>query len=164
MATHEGGISTPLIAHWPAGIAARGELRHQIGHVIDLMPTLVDVAGATYPSQRDSGAILPMEGRSFLPALKSNRGLGSRRLFWEHEGNKAVREGDWKALAKGRGAWELYDLRHDRAELRNLAAQHPEKARELAGVWREWAERCGVWEWDELQKHRQARAKAKKKQ
>jgi arylsulfatase len=164
MATHEGGISTPLIAHWPAGIAARGELRHQIGHVIDLMPTLADVAGATYPLQRDRGAILPMEGRSFLPALKSNRGLGSRRLYWEHEGNKAVREGDWKALAKGRGAWELYDLRHDRAELRNLAAQHPEKARELAGLWREWAERCGVWEWDELQKHRQARAKAKKKQ
>lgn len=162
--THEGGIATPLIAHWPAGIVARGELRHQVGHVIDVMPTLVDVAGAAYPKNNHSKAILPLEGRSLVPALQGNRGLGTRPVFWEHEGNKAVRHGDWKALAKGRGAWELYDLRTDRAELHNLAAEQPVQARELAALWRQWAERSGVWEWDELQKHRQGRAKAKKKQ
>jgi arylsulfatase A-like enzyme len=80
---------------------------------------------------------------------------------WEHEGNKAVRQGGWKGLAKGRGAWELYDLKSDRTETRNLAAQHPEKTRELAALWEAWAERCGVWEWDDLQKHRQSRAKKK---
>jgi len=161
--THEGGIASPLIAHWPAGIAARGEVRHQVAHIIDVMPTLVDLAGATYPVKRDGHAILPMEGRSLTPAFQG-RGLGTRALFWEHEGNKAVREGDWKAVTKGPGEWELYNLRTDRTETRDIAAQHPEKARELATLWRNWSERAGVWEWQNLQKHRQSRnPNAKKK-
>ena len=85
-------------------------------------------------------------------------------MFWEHQGNKAVRHGDWKAVAEGRGAWELYDLRMDRAESRNLAAQNPAKVRELGALWQDWAARCGVWEWDDLQKHRQSRTKGKKKE
>jgi arylsulfatase len=164
IATHEGGIATPLIAHWPAGIKGANQLRHQVGHVIDLMPTLAEVAGAMYPASHDGRTILPAEGRSLVPALTGNRGLGTRAIFWEHQGNKAVRHGDWKAVTEGRGAWELYDLRADRAESRNLAAQNPEQVRELATRWQEGAKRCGVWEWSELQKHRQSRSKGKKKE
>lgn len=163
IATHEGGIATPLIAHWPAGIRGRNEVRHQVGHVIDLMPTVVEVAGATYPKSRDGRTLLPAEGRSLVPALTGNSGGGERALFWEHQGNKAVRVGDWKAVAEGRGSWELYDLGPDRAESRDLAAQNPVKLRELTARWQEWAARCGVWEWEELQKHRQSRTKGKKK-
>jgi arylsulfatase A-like enzyme len=164
IATHEGGIATPLIAHWPAGIAAKNEVRHHVGHVIDLMPTLVELSGATYPKQHGGREILAPEGRSLVPALTGGRGSDARALFWEHQGNKAVRQGDWKAVAEGRGAWELYDLRNDRSEMRDLAKQNPAKLRELAALWKEWAARCGVWEWDELQKHRQSRAKKKGKQ
>ena len=161
--TYEGGIASPLIAHWPAGITARGEVRHQVAHIIDVMPTLVDLAGATYPTQRDGRAILPMEGRSLAPAFRGQES-GDRAIFWEHEGSKAVREGDWKAVAKGLGEWELYNLRSDRTETRDIAAQHPAKTRELASLWRNWSERAGVWEWQDLQKHRQSRnPKGKKK-
>jgi arylsulfatase len=161
VATHEGGISTPLIAHWPAGISGRGELRHQAGHVIDLMPTVVELAGATYPASRHNRVIQPAEGRSLAPALTGRPAPVARTLFWEHEGNKAVRLGDWKAVAKGRTAWELYDLSSDRAEGHNLATAQPAKTQELATLWQEWAARCGVWEWDELRKHRQNRTNSK---
>lgn len=158
--THEGGIATPLIAHWPAGIAARGELRHGPGHVIDLMPTLLDVAGAGYPREHRGAPAIPPEGRSLVPSFS---GLASaetqRALFWEHQGNRSVRRGDWKAVASGGDAWELYDLRGDRIESRDLAAQHPETVRDLTAAWRSWAERCGVWDWDSLQKHRKSRSK-----
>ena len=158
--THEGGISTPLIAHWPAGITGRGELRHQAGHVIDLMPTVVELAGATYPATRHNRPIQPAEGRSFAAALTARPAPVARTLFWEHEGHKAVRRGDWKAVAKGRDAWELYDLGSDRAEGHNLATAQPARTRELATLWQEWATRCGVWEWDDLRKHRQSRTKS----
>ena len=173
MDTHEGGIATPLIAHWPAGMQrerqadhATGRLVHEPGHVIDLMPTLLDVAGAEYPSDFKGRAVLPMEGRSLKPLLvgaaQDQSGADSpRALFWEHQGNKAVRLGDWKAVAQGRGDWELYDLNRDRAEMHDLAARHPQKARELAALWHAWAERCGVWEWDDLQRHRQSRRNRK---
>jgi len=162
MDTYEGGIATPLVAHWPAGIAARGELRHQPGHIVDLMPTLVDLARATYPAESRGMPVLPAEGRSLAPIFAaSDASVSSRILCWEHQGNKAVRQGDWKAVAQGRGEWELYDLTTDRTETRNLAAQHPEKVRDLAALWQGWAERCGVWEWDDLQQHRRNRAKPK---
>ena len=164
IATHEGGIATPLIAHWPAGIRGRNEVRHQVGHVIDIMPTLIELAGASYPKSNNGHDLLPAEGRSLAPALTGQGGPGARSLFWEHQGNKAVRQGDWKAVAEGRGPWELYDLGTDRAESRNLAEQKPDKVRELVGLWQDWAARCGVWEWDDLQKHRQSRAKGKKKE
>lgn len=163
MATHEGGISTPLIAHWPAGLPARGELRHQAGHIIDVMPTLLELAGATYPAARDGRPLLPLAGRSLVTALRGRAEPVARTLFWEHEGNKAVRHGDWKAVARGREPWELYDLGRDRTETRDVAAQQPAKAAELAALWQEWADRCGVWEIDDLRRHRQARAKQKAK-
>lgn len=138
---HEGGISTPLIAHWPAGIAARGELRRQPGHLIDIMATCVDVSGARYPSEFKGKAILPMEGRSLVPAF-SNRLIEREALFWEHEGNGALRVGDMKLVRLGAsGTWELYDLAADRTEQRNLASTRPELVRELAAKWEAWAKR-----------------------
>ncbi len=158
MSTYEGGIATPLIAHWPAGIEARGELRHQPGHVIDLMPTLLDVAGARYPEKFQGRDLIPLAGQSLKPAFNDGQ-ISQRALFWEHQGNKAVRQGKWKAVTQGRDAWELYDLEADRTETRNLATDHPQKCRELATLWQNWATRCGVWEWDDLLRHRQERSR-----
>lgn len=141
---HEGGIASPLIAHWPKGIDRRGKLEHQPGHVIDLMATCVDLAGATYPTQRNGVTIPPMEGRSLVPAF-NGQAIDREAIYWEHEGNRAVRVGKWKLVAKGeRGAWELYDLDADRTELNNLAAAQPERVKQMADLWQRWAERCDV--------------------
>lgn len=141
---HEGGISTPLIAHWPAGIPAKGEFRSQPGHLIDVMATVVDVAGARYPDTFDGHAILPREGRSLVPAFR-DQPIQRDALYWEHEGNAAVRVGDWKLVRFGRGgAWELYNLKTDRTELHNLAASDPARAAELKAKWDAWAQRAHV--------------------
>ena len=143
---HEGGISTPLIAHWPAGIAARGELRHQPGHLIDIMATCVDLGAAPYPKEFGGKPILPMEGTSLAPAF-AGQPISRDALYWEHEGNAAVRVGDHKLVRKGAdGPWELYDLVKDRTELNDLAGQMPDKVKELAAKWNAWAERCHVLE------------------
>jgi len=139
---HEGGISTPLIIHWPKGISAKGELRTQPGHLIDIMATCMDVSGAKYPTEFKGNPILPMEGKSLVPAF-GNKAIERDALFWEHEGNAAVRAGDWKLVRRGRdGAWELYNVKTDRPELQDLAAQNPEKAKELEAKWEAWAERA----------------------
>ena len=141
---HEGGIATPLIAHWPAGIAAKGEQRGQPAHLVDIMATVADVGGAAYPKEFKGQAIQAMEGRSLTPAF-ANKAIERDALYWEHEGNAAVSVGDWKLARKGRqGAWELYDLKQDRTELNNLAAAQPERAKELQGKWMEWAKRANV--------------------
>ncbi len=141
---HEGGIATPLIAHWPAGIAAKNEFRRQPGHLIDVMVTVVDVAGANYPKEFNGKAILPMEGRSLVPAF-TDKPIEREAIFWEHEGNAAVRVGDLKLVRQSRnGAWELYDMKADRTELHNLATAQPAKAKELAALWDAWAERAHV--------------------
>jgi arylsulfatase A-like enzyme len=141
---HEGGISTPLIAHWPARISGGGQLRTQPGHLIDIMSTCVDLAGAAYPKEFKGQAIVPMEGRSLAPAF-DNQPIQRDALFWEHEGNAAVRVGDWKLVRLGRdGPWELYDLKADRTEQRDLALVQPEHANELAAKWEAWAERAQV--------------------
>ena len=142
---HEGGIGTPLIAHWPAGIARRGALEHQPGHVIDLLPTCLALSGAAYPAQVNGEATAPLQGASLLPALAGGRLERRGAIYWEHEGNRAVRDGQWKLVAKGSdGPWELYDMSADRAELHDLAARHPDRARELAAQWQRWAERSNV--------------------
>lgn len=141
---HEGGVSTPLIAHWPAGIAAQNEFRQQPGHLVDIMATVVDVSGARYPQEFNGKPILPMEGRSLVPAF-ADQPIQREALYWEHEGNAAIRVGDLKLVRQGRnGPWELYDLKADRTELHDLAQSRPEKARELAALWQAWAERAHV--------------------
>ncbi|MSU48948.1 MAG: arylsulfatase [Opitutus sp.] len=143
---HEGGIASPLIAHWPAGIKAKGEFRPQPGHLIDIMATCVDVGGAKYPTEFNGKPIVPMEGMSLRPAFLSPAAPVSaspRPLFWEHEGNAAVRVGDRKLVRLGRaGAWELYNLKTDRTELHNVAAAEPARAKELAARWEAWARRA----------------------
>lgn len=127
---HEGGISTPLIAHWPAGISDRGGFRRQPGHVIDLPTTILDIAGVAAPDSP------PAPGLSLLPVFAKDNAAPHEYLWWYHEGNRALRAGDWKIVAAGEaGNWELYDLRTDRAESHNLATLYPEKLAELVSVW-----------------------------
>lgn len=147
--THEGGISTPFIAHWPNGIPAsrRGALEHQPAHVIDIMATAVDLAGAKYPDQFRGNAVLPFEGVSLRPAFEGNPLNRPRPLFWEHEGNKAVRDGKWKLVQKWRGAWELYDMEADRTELHDLAAAQPDVVAKLEAEWKAWKDRTFVDDW-----------------
>lgn len=146
---HEGGIATPLIAYWPAGIKAKGKLSHEVGHVIDLMPTLLEVAGANYPRQFKERTLTPLAGNSLVPAWQGKR-RGARALAWEHEGNRGLRVGDWKLVAVFRGEWELYNLAEDRTETDNLAARMPGKVKELAAQWQQWADRVGVVPWEQL--------------
>jgi len=148
---HEGGISTPLVVHWPAGIKARGELRRQVGHVIDLMATCVDVAGAEYPRQFNERAVTPMEGVSLRPFFDEDR-TSPRTLCWEHMQNRAIRDGNWKLVAARGGAWELYDMKVDPTELNDLVKAKSDVARDLAGKWAAWAKRVGVQDVDRLGK------------
>jgi arylsulfatase len=143
---HEGGISTPLIAHWPAQIKPRGKLRHQPGHLIDIMATCVDVARAEYPSEYKGNKITPMEGRSLVPAF-DNKTIEREAIYWEHEGNRAVRLGKWKLVSMYPGDWELYDLEADRTELNDLSEKYPEKSAAMKQLYESWAERCGVRSW-----------------
>lgn len=138
---HEGGISTPLIVHWPQGIAARGELRHTPGHVIDIVPTVLELAGVARPTQCDGEPVPPAPGKSLVAALAGDFEIPRESLWWLHEGNRAVRVGDWKLVAAKDDPWELYDLRTDRAEQHNLADKMPEKTKELAQVWQSQADR-----------------------
>lgn len=143
---HEGGISTPLIVHWPAQIQSESELRRQPGHLIDIMATCVDVAGAQYPTKVRGQTITPLEGRSLTPAF-ANKPLKREALYWEHEGNRAVRQGKWKAVSRYPGEWELYDIDTDRSELTNLAKRNPQKLEALKSLYDTWAKRCGVQPW-----------------
>ena len=148
--THEGGISTPFIASWPAVIAHPGGIAGQIGHITDVMPTLVEVAGAEYPKIFKAQTIPPMEGESLLPILAGGERPERTPLFWEHEGNRAVHAGDWKLVSRYPGPWELYNLATDRSELTNLAGQYPARVGELSALYEQWAKRCGVVPPDQL--------------
>lgn len=135
--THEGGISTPLIVHWPRGLEARGELRHAAGHVTDLTPTVLELASAKPTDTWNGAKPPPLPGRSLVPAIKSDAPTGRELVFFHHEGNRALRVGDWKIVSASEemGVWELYDLSKDRGETMNLAAKHPDRVREMAARW-----------------------------
>jgi arylsulfatase A-like enzyme len=144
---HEGGISTPLIVHWPARVKTGGELRSQPGHLIDIMATCIELSGAHYPKEFHGQSITPFEGKSLLPAL-DNQPLHRKAIFWEHEGNRAVRMGKWKLVAKGpAGPWELYDMEADRTELHDLAASNPDRVKEMTAEWEAYAKRAKVLPW-----------------
>lgn len=146
---HEGGISTPLVAHWPKGIpvAQNGKLVTEPGHLIDIMATCVNISGATYPKtfHKDNNKIIPMEGLSLAPAFRGEK-LKRDAIYWEHEGNVAIRVGDLKAVAKygdyKKDQWELYDLKADRTEMNNLAQKMPDKLKELKAKWLAFAEKA----------------------
>jgi len=143
---HEGGISTPLIAHWPKGIKAKNELRDQPGHLIDVMATCVDLSGATYPKTYNGYEIQPMEGQSLATSFDSNDPK-DRLLMWEHYRSAAIRQGKWKLVKlnnKG-AAWELYDMDKDRSELNDLVNLYPEKAKKLAALWEKHARRTKIY-------------------
>lgn len=133
---HEGGISSPLIAHWPAGIKAKGELRNTPGHVIDIVPTVLDLAGIKKPGAWNGDPIPEAPGRSLVPAFTADTTAPHPHLWWLHEGHRAVRMGDWKLVAAKGDPWELYDMRSDRAEHHNLAAKMPDKVTELEKLWK----------------------------
>ncbi len=132
---HEGGISTPLIAHWPAGISAKDELRTTPAHVIDFVPTVLEVTGIKKPNLWNGEPIPPAPGKSLAAAFAKEVIIERDSLWWLHEGNRAVRVGDWKLVAAEGTPWELYDLKTDRAEQNNLASQRPDKVKELEQVW-----------------------------
>jgi arylsulfatase len=140
---HEGGISTPLIVHWPAGIQERNAIRHTPGYLPDIMATVLEATGTAYPKEWPGREVEPLEGHSLLAAMRQE--VASRpAMFWEHEGNAAVRIGKWKLVRKFPDPWELYDMEQDRTELNDLAAQQPDRVREMTAQYEAWAARCGV--------------------
>lgn len=161
---HEGGISAPCVVHWPAKINSGGELRHQVTHLIDLMPTFVEVSKAEYPDRFNGNAIQPMEGRSLTPFFKSQGTTPAavddrsqpRTLYWEHEGNRAIRQGDWKLVGRRDAEWELYHITTDRTETNNLAVEHPDEFRRLRDQWERWAAKVNVLTPTELTNARRA--------
>ena len=142
---HEGGISTPLIAHWPRGIEARGKLSREVGHVIDIVPTIEELAGVEPAVTKRDQPIRP--GRSLAPVLRGGIREPHPFLFWEHVGNRALRKGDWKLVAEHEKPWELYNLRNDRSELEDLASRRPEKVKKMRARWQSFADEIGVVEW-----------------
>jgi len=159
--THEGGIATPLIINWPKGIAAKGELRTQNAHLIDIMATCLDITGMKYPKTYNGNTIQPFEGKSLVPAF-TNQPIDREYIFWEHEGNRAIRVGNWKLVSRTKkdkkftaddeDAWELYNIDADPSETVNLAAKYPEKLKELAQLWEKEALRTKAkpWPWSHL--------------
>lgn len=142
---HNGGTLTPMIAHWPKGIQTPGELTGFTSHLVDILPTAVDLAGAKYPQEREGVRILPMEGVSLVSVLKEGaKEARSKPIFWEFSANHAVRDGKWKLVAEKSKDWELYDLSADRSETNDIAASHPKEVKRLARMYDSWAERAGA--------------------
>jgi arylsulfatase A-like enzyme len=132
---HEGGISTPLVAHWPKGISAKGELRHAPAHFVDFVPTVLDLVGVERPKEWKGARVPDAPGKSLVPAFAKDVPIAREFLWWLHDGHRAVRVGDWKLVSEAGGEWELYDLKADRGEQQNRAAKMPDKVKELSALW-----------------------------
>ena len=153
--THEGGIATPLIIHWPQGIKNPGSWDWKPGHLIDIMPTILELAGGSYPDTFEEREIRRARGISLLPNLKARESREHDAIYWEHEGRGAIRQGKWKLVnlvAKDDSQWELYDLEKDRTETNNLIKEYHEKADELLNIWKVWAEDAKVLPWPDRSK------------
>jgi arylsulfatase len=144
---HEGGIASPLIVHWPEGLGGKNEWRSHPSHLIDLMATCVDVGKAEYPSEYEGTPIQPLEGRSLSPVFEEDRPRRDESLFWEHEGNRAVRADRWKLVQRHNHEWELFDMEEDRTEMNDLSEERPEIFADLKEEYRQWANRVEVLPW-----------------
>lgn len=141
---HEGGISSPCIVHWPMGLKRKGEVARNPAHVIDLAATLIDIGGAEYPRNRDGHEIVPLAGSSLAKLIRGEN-MEARPLFFEHEGNRAMRLGKWKIVwTNFTQQWELYDIDSDRSEMHNLAGQFPQLVSRMSRLWDDWADRSFV--------------------
>ncbi len=156
---HEGGIATPLICAWPRGIKAPGRIDRQAGQVMDIMATVLEVTGAAYPATQAGQAITPLDGRSFAPVFRGEPRDEAGALYWEHNGNQAVRVGDWKLVAtqSARQGWELYDLAADRTELHDRAADQPERVRAMKTLYQRWSDEVGLVPNEEAKRRRDER-------
>lgn len=143
---HEGGISTPLVVQWPARFAAGG-VAHEACHVVDILPTILDVAGVRYPTELGGHALQPLDGESLLPVLEGHRFTRSQPIFWEHEGNAAMRAGNLKLVRQFNQPWELYDMEVDRTELHDLSADNRPMMDRLTADYQAWADSVGVIDW-----------------
>jgi arylsulfatase A-like enzyme len=155
---HEGGISTPLIAHWPKGIKGKNEWRHQTGHLIDIMATCVELSKTSYPKKHKGHTIKPLEGMSLVNSFNSKKTV-SRQLIWEHYQNKAIRQGKWKLVSLSGRPWELYDMEKDRSELNNLVKSDPKRAKDMQLTWEKEAHRTMVYPLPLTRAQRRERAK-----
>ncbi len=144
--SHEGGVATPLVVHWPNGIRPElnGSLISDQGHLIDLMTTFVDISSAKYPKEYKGHQILPMEGVSLKPIFEGKKIERDEPIFFEHIGHKGIRLGDWKLVSVKSKKWELYNMKNDRTEQNDLAKQYPELVKSLSLSWDKWADRCYV--------------------
>lgn len=148
---HEGGIATPLIVHYPALIKKK-RLDNQVGHIMDILPTCLELAGATYPATYKNKPVIPVEGRSLVPILAGEKRAERPFLAWEHEGNRAIRQGNWKLVSKWpENQWQLFDMSRDRSEMNDLSASNRQKASELANQYQQWADKVGVLPWKDLE-------------
>jgi arylsulfatase len=142
---YEGGTCTPLVVHYPAGLKTKaGAVTNEVGHVMDVMATCLELAGATCPEEFDGRAITSMQGRSLVPVFRDEKPAKREMLAWEHIGTKAIRMGDWKLVARRNGPWSLYDLSVDRSEQKDVAGKHADRVRQMEQCWQQWARETQV--------------------
>lgn len=144
---HEGGVSTPFVLSWPE-VVKKSEVVSEPSHIVDIAATFIDVANAIYPRELNNVAITPLEGESFLSVLQQSAWSREKSIVWEHEGNRALRNGPWKIVSEYPGDWELYNIDEDRTELNNLAAGDRARVEKMSSEYDQWAERCGVLPWE----------------
>jgi len=149
---HEGGIAAPFIAYWPSMIKKTGSLHHDRAHIIDLHATVLDAAGVAHPDKFQGHDVLPLEGKSLVPAFENQPRELHETIFWEHQGNRAVRQGDFKLVSQIPDTWELYDLAADRTEMHNLATAQPDRVKSMIGLYDAWAKRCNVVPWNQIKR------------